>query len=117
MEKKKTRDTIAVNVDVNTNSVDQALEKVRELHEKITEVKTLADEGTAVISKIKLEVELYEENNQDDTLKTDNIANCSTKRLVDELGIREGVEKIIAEPYENTTISVEGPAVILKIID
>ena len=89
----KTGDTVTINVNAKTDAIDRAIEKVNELHKKITEVRTLADEVTAVIS------------------------NQTTKKLVDELGMREGVEKIIAEPYKNTTISVEGPAVILKIID
>lgn len=50
--------TISVKVKVNTDSVDGALDKVKELYEKITEVKTLADEVTTVISDLKLEIKL-----------------------------------------------------------
>ena len=40
-----------------------------------------------------------------------------TCELVAELDRREGVKKIIAEPYQLKDISVEGPAVILMIND
>lgn len=41
----------------------------------------------------------------------------TTKELVEELQRREGVEVIIAEPHKTETISLEGPAIILKVID
>ena len=41
----------------------------------------------------------------------------STKELVEELKKREGVRIGYAEPYQDKTISVNGPAVILVIID
>lgn len=40
-----------------------------------------------------------------------------TKELVDELKIREGVEMTIAEPYEDVTVSANGPAIVLVITD
>lgn len=40
-----------------------------------------------------------------------------TCELVKELKTREGVEIMIAEPYENITVTANGPAIILKIID
>ena len=40
-----------------------------------------------------------------------------TKYLVDELRGREGVETKIAEPYEDVTVSVNGPAIILVVTD
>jgi hypothetical protein len=53
------------------------------------------------------------------------LAKISTSNLVDELAKREGVEKIVVEPYEDCSITVGnqeiyndgGPVVILKIID
>ena len=41
----------------------------------------------------------------------------TTRELVEEIQKREDVEVIIAEPHKTETISVEGPAIILKIID
>ena len=41
----------------------------------------------------------------------------STKELVEELKKREGVRREDAEPYQDKKISVNGPAVILVIID
>ena len=41
----------------------------------------------------------------------------STKELVEELKKREGVIIEYAEPYQDKKISVNGPAVILVIID
>lgn len=45
------------------------------------------------------------------------LKNVSTKELVEELGNREGVEIKTAEPYEDMEISVNGPAVVLIIVD
>ena len=40
-----------------------------------------------------------------------------TSELVAELEKREGVEKTTAEPYEKKKITVEGPAIILVVVD
>ena len=40
-----------------------------------------------------------------------------TQELVDALSQREGVEKITVKPYEDKTVEVNGPAVILVITD
>lgn len=40
-----------------------------------------------------------------------------TKYLVEELRRREGVETKIAEPYEDVTVSVNGPAIVLVVTD
>ena len=40
-----------------------------------------------------------------------------TCELVEELKTREGVETMIAEPYEDITVTANGPAIILRIID
>lgn len=45
------------------------------------------------------------------------LKNFSTKELVEELTSRIGVDKITADPYEKKTIEVDGPAVVLTIID
>jgi hypothetical protein len=41
----------------------------------------------------------------------------STQKLVEELSMREGVIKIIADPYEKQKIDVKGPAIILLVTD
>lgn len=54
-----------------------------------------------------------------------NLKKVSTKELVEELALREAVEKIVVEPYEACSITVGneeiyndgGPIVILKIMD
>jgi hypothetical protein len=45
------------------------------------------------------------------------IADISTEDLVKELELREGVEKIIAEPHKEVCIKEIGPAIILVIND
>lgn len=45
------------------------------------------------------------------------LSEFKTCDLVDELKKREGVETHIAEPYQDTAISVNGPAVVLVVID
>ena len=54
-----------------------------------------------------------------------DLKNVSTKELVEELALREAVEKIVVEPYEPCTITVGekeiyndgGPLVLLRICD
>lgn len=43
--------------------------------------------------------------------------NISTKDLVDELSKRIGVKTIIAEPYKDVDVQVNGPAIILVVTD
>ena len=45
------------------------------------------------------------------------LSEVSTKTLVDELSRREGVEAKVAEAYQDETVTVNGPAVILVVID
>ena len=45
------------------------------------------------------------------------LKNVSTKELIDELRNREGVETTIAEPYEDVTVSTNGPTIVLVVID
>lgn len=46
-----------------------------------------------------------------------NISDISTKALVEELSKRAGVEKKIAEPYQDISLEVNGPAIVLIVID
>lgn len=45
------------------------------------------------------------------------LSEYSTAELVDELARRIGVEKKIAEPYQDIVVKVNGPAVILTVFD
>ena len=40
-----------------------------------------------------------------------------TRDLVEELKTREGVEVTIAEPYKDVEVKVNGPAIVLVVID
>lgn len=46
-----------------------------------------------------------------------DLSKTKTSELITELETREGVKMIIAEPYQNGEVSVEGPAVILVVMD
>ena len=46
-----------------------------------------------------------------------NLNKYSTKELVEELKSREGVETEYAEPHQDKTITVNGPAIILVVTD
>lgn len=46
-----------------------------------------------------------------------NLQKQSTADLVKELSQREGVERVDAEPYCNTMLKVNGPAVVLVVTD
>ena len=47
----------------------------------------------------------------------EQLSEFKTCDLVDELRKREGVETHIAEPYQDVTVSVNGPAAVLVVID
>lgn len=47
----------------------------------------------------------------------EQLSEFKTCDLVDELRKREGVETHIAEPYQDVTVSVNSPAVVLVVID
>ena len=47
----------------------------------------------------------------------EQLSEFKTCDLVDELRKREGVETHIAEPYQDVTVSVNGPAVVLVVMD
>lgn len=46
-----------------------------------------------------------------------NLKEVKTCELVNELQKRDGVETHTAEPYQDVTVSVNGPAVVLVVID
>lgn len=46
-----------------------------------------------------------------------DLKDVKTCELVKELAEREGITKTIAEPYEDKTITVNGPAVVLVVED
>lgn len=50
-------------------------------------------------------------------MKENNLSRFTTKELVEELSRREGIEKTIAEPYKDVEVKVNGPAIILVVID
>lgn len=45
------------------------------------------------------------------------LEEISTKLIIDELSNRIGVEKTIAEPYENICVNIDGPAIVLIVTD
>ena len=45
------------------------------------------------------------------------LKDVKTCELVEELKKREGVEVKIAEPYKDMSVSVNGPAVVLVVVD
>lgn len=51
----------------------------------------------------------------DEEMKT--FDGVSTRDLVEELRQRKGVEVTIAEPHKDTEIKVNGPAIVLVVID
>lgn len=46
-----------------------------------------------------------------------NLNEYTTKEIVEELKKREGVSVTVAEPYESKEIDVEGPAIVITVID
>ena len=46
-----------------------------------------------------------------------NLKEISTKELVNELQTREGIETTIVEPYKDFECKVNGPAIVLTVID
>jgi len=50
-------------------------------------------------------------------VKTTDISSVPTVDLVRELSRRDGVEQTIAEPYQDVQVKVNGPAIVLVVID
>lgn len=50
-------------------------------------------------------------------LQRPKLKNFRTCELVEELKNREGVETHMAEPYGNVELEVDGPAIVLVVID
>lgn len=50
-------------------------------------------------------------------VSTTDISAVPTAELVAELSHREGVEKTIAEPYQDVQVKVNGPAIVLVVTD
>lgn len=50
-------------------------------------------------------------------LQHPELKNFRTCELVEELKKREGVETHMAEPYGNVELEVDGPAIVLVVID
>ena len=46
-----------------------------------------------------------------------NPSNVKTCELVEELKQREGVETVLAGPYESQKVLVDGPAIVLVVTD
>lgn len=46
-----------------------------------------------------------------------DLSQADTCELVEELKKREGVETRYAEPYEDITVEVNGPAIVFIVID
>lgn len=46
-----------------------------------------------------------------------DIKDFKTCELVEELKKREGVEARLAEPHEDLTVKINGPAIVLIVID
>lgn len=80
-----------------------------ELLKDVIEYKLLRKEGEVA----RLEVTLLVNIDQD----VPELEEWCTYALVQELAQREGVTSQIAAPYEDKTISVNGPATVLTVID
>lgn len=46
-----------------------------------------------------------------------DLKNITTKELVEALKNREGVEMEVVDPYQDEVIEVNGPCLVIKIID
>ena len=46
-----------------------------------------------------------------------DLSQIPTWQLVKELSEREGVQKTIAEPYQDVQVMVNGPAIVLTVAD
>jgi hypothetical protein len=57
------------------------------------------------------------EQSRESKCYSNELSNFKTYELVEELKNREGVETHIAEPYANIKVEVDGPAIVLVVID
>lgn len=52
-----------------------------------------------------------------ESISPKSLTSFSTKELVEELQKREGVDTSFAKPYEDVSVSVNGPAILLVVTD
>lgn len=65
----------------------------------------------------EIEKYLKEQEKRVEERKANQLSSYKTCELVEELKTREGVETHWAEPYEDKNIQVNGPALVLVVID
>ena len=75
------------------------------------------DNGKVSAGEFKVKLVRLLMNRRSRTMKENNLSRFTTKELVEELSRREGIEKTIAEPYKDVQVKVNGPAIILVVID
>ena len=72
------------------------------------------ERNAEIMSAIRTVLELWEKEQEEETM---NIKEISTRDLVEELKLREGVETREVAPHEPFEIKGVGPAVVLVVID
>ena len=88
------------------------------LHEYESAVAAHAAAAAAGIKGAKKSYELFKAGlSALRPVSREQLSEFKTCDLVDELRKREGVETHIAEPYQDVAVSVNGPAVVLVVID
>lgn len=112
-----------LNVTFNTYGVDEVVNKLSMVAEKLNEVNSLIKD----ISSSDIQINFNVGDNPMDLsrytaekFKKQNksiIKAFSTKELVGELAKRTGVEKIEVERDETHFLATRGPAIVLQIID
>lgn len=95
-----------VNATVRLSGAEEATKAVVLLQEKINEAKTLAGELASLIKKMEVKVRI-----------ADDLHSFTTAQLVEELKRREGVNTTIAAPYQDVELKVNGPAIVLTVVD
>lgn len=96
-----------VNVTFNTYGMDEVVNKLSMVAEKLNECNSLIKDISSSDIKINFNV-----GND-----TRNISRYTTKELVEELDKRTGVEKIEVGRDETHILTTSGPAIILSVID
>ena len=71
----------------------------------------------AILDKADLAALINNKSISDMTCNSADLKQFSTKELVQELQMRDGVDCTIVEPYQDREIRMIGPAVVLVVID
>ena len=86
-------------------------------NEESAAIATITQDGVNVVDGYRVRLKPDYETESEEMNKSNILDWFTTSELVNELATREGIEVKTVVPYQDKTVSVNGPAVILVVTD